>query len=339
MNVSWLAILSLLALACAQQPENNWAYQDQEPSENDVGNPAQGSGRGEQEQGTGPFLYVTYTQSGSRETNASAAEVAQLETFVRSRGDDTELVTKGSTQLEDGPVLTDKLPKSERIGTATSKGLALETDVNFYPQHAIGVLENGCTAFMISPKHALTSAECVLDAAGAWKERLDMWRGKLGSGSIQHMRWSHVTIPHSFKFYSERSTRPSWALITFHDHSKSPVWLMIGSTTSYSDLSLVLYGYGADNVMYTSKCVSSQQSGELAEPTGISVNCEADSTFLGAPLFIRNSESDRYNEKSTPALLLSSSTASAMQFHRDLFWTLCYIMQQEGEDVGCGKSA
>ena len=327
--VGWLAMLALLALACALQ-DDSWTHADQEEGDDDASR-GQESGDGP---GAGIFRFVTRTKSGTFSI-ASAADVAELEAFVTShRSEHAHLATKGPTQLEDGPMEDDKshrsTAKSDRADT--SPGLTAETTVYFYPQYAIGLVENGCTAFMISSKHALTSAECVLGGGAAWMQEIDVRRGKVRGEMLQHLKWSHVTIMNAF--YEERDERQNWALITFNEHSKSPVWLEISSSATYSNQPLVIYGYKSDgDVMYSSSCTGSQQSNETEL---LAVNCEADLTFPGAPLL----EHEDYMAKETqPVIAVSSSASSAVRIHQDLFWTLCYMMQKEGEDVGCGTSS
>lgn len=332
-STGWLAMLVLLALACAAQQDDGWTHRDQEEGDDDASRSQEsGDGQSEQAPGTGAFLFVTRTKNGTLSV-ASAADVAELEAFVTShRSERARLVTKGPTQLEDGPMEDDKshqsTAKSDRSGTI-SPGLTAETAVYFYPQYAIGQVENGCTGFMISSKHALTSAACVLGDGASWRQEIDMRRGKLRGEMLQHLKWSHVTVMNAF--YEGRDERQNWALITFSKHSKSPVWLEISSSaTSYSDQLLILYGYKSDgDVMYSSYCTGSQQSNETEL---VAVNCEANVAFPGAPLLENEEDVDK---ETPPVIAVSSSASSALRIHEDLFWTLCYMMQKEGEDVGC----
>ena len=48
-----------------------------------------------------------------------------------------------------------------------------------YPEYAVGLLDNGCTAFLIGPYHAMTSARCVYDnKREIWEQNLDFSRGR-----------------------------------------------------------------------------------------------------------------------------------------------------------------
>ena len=208
---------------------------------------------------------------------------------------------------------------------------------NFYPQYAVGILENNCTAFLIGQRHALTTASCVYDYdSGYWSGDLDFWRGRNGDQYLEKMLWEHVTIP--AKFFVTGDHIHNWALITFTDHagSRSPVWLKMAHSQKVHDIVMTVYGYLPDDrpwgTMYSSVC----RSDHTQEDTkSLAIQCGSDQKFSGGPIL------KGYNfKRSKMPLVYGISIAydysfahKAVNFHLDLFWSLCHLMQKEGFDA------
>lgn len=322
---------------------------DQEPD--DVADPDSDDGSAE-EQSPNALTWVLHTQAGKTH-QAKYDELNELEAFISQHRD--EIVDKdnveiaasvGLSQMEDGPFklieeedkklrkpLVLETPREEIIGQYLKEIVT----TYYYPEYGVGILENSCTAFMIGPKHALTTANCVYNhTTDVWEEDLDFWRGRNGDQYLEKMKWNSVLIP--YEFYSTGKPEQNWALIKFD--SESPVWLRIAHSKKLRDVAMTVYGYLPDDhpygTMYNSICRSDPlQPHEMC----LDIQCGTDQKFSGGPV-LKGYNFQRSKMPLVYAISVSydySYAHRAINIHEDLFWSLCYFMKKEGHDAECGE--
>lgn len=300
--------------------------------------------------------WVRYSKNGGVHL-ATVDEVELLERDVLSRpdifteGQGARLESYAGEQMEDGP---DKLdtdehvnprPKADREEGLPVAGTVLEVvaSTNFYPEFAVGVLDNGCTAFLIGPRHALTSAHCVYNYnSSSFSDNLDMWRGKNSQIYLSRMTWSDAIIPRNY--YVSATDQDDWALVIYSKPSTSHVWLKIGFSENVYNVPYTMFGYlssKAYGVMYSTMCRSRAEGApENAEDDQLlNVQCGSDECFDGGPL-LRGYNFQR--SKMPVAYGISLSTCDSYSFSHnnvifqpDLFWTLCSFMSAYGFDAQC----
>ena len=321
--------------------DDNWTHSDSEEGD---ANQSEAEGSADYHE----LKWVTYSRDRTVRV-ASSDKLHDLENYIARQYTLAEarkrlqFVTRGTKQMEDGPSRVDgtkHYPSFEDISNTTPEvlGQSLEkvAKTHFYPEYAIGTLENGCTAFMIGPHHALTAARCVYNYNDSiWSRNLDFWRGKNFDEYIQWLEWSQVVIPLDY-FISETPGK-NWALITFREDSESPVWLRISYSNDILNIPLTLYGYLQDQpwgIMYSSVC-----HGDDPQPDSkcLAIQCGTDQKFSGGPIL------KGYNLKNPPVYGISvgqqhSATCPALHIDSDLFWSLCWIMFKDGFDAGCSGS-
>lgn len=337
-------VLALLCMALltakAAAVDDNWTHVDSE--DDDVEPSITASGDYQYSE----LKWVTFRRSGGMHV-AGADELDQLQLFMDRLAQSTgPFASIGSMQMEDGPAKVDKtkqhsspLPTSPELH---DDSLEAVRSMHFYPNYAIGLLESGCTAFVIGPQHALTAAHCVYSFnESQWQRQLDLWRGRNHEQYLQWMEWEHVSIP--LDFFLSGSQDHDWALISFADKSKSPVWLRLAFSEHLEDKPLVMYGYLAkdsESAMYSTPCHSRQLQ---PHQQLLAIHCETSQDFQGGPL-LQGSKSQLlgggHGLKIPPVYGLSitgaqSTDHTALRIHSELFWTLCWLMEREGFDSHC----
>ena len=327
------------ALGATSPPEGTLVDQEED------GDFASGSGAVDQE--SEYQWLVRHRTSGLHVANS--AEIGELLEYIaahRQSGEDV-LVSQAPTQLEDGPMKLveesekrSSTPPTEATARPEVVGEILEEVVstNFYPQYAVGILENSCTAFLVGPRHALTTANCVYNYySNSWENELDFWRGRKGDEYLEKMYWDHVVI--SAKFFVTGNYVYNWALIAFMEDSASPVWLKMAYSSKVHDKAMTVYGYLVSDhpwgTMYYTVCRS---NGVQDDPKQLAIQCGTSQKFSGGPIL------KGYNfQRSKMPLVYGISVAydysyshTAMNFHPNLFWSLCHFMVKDGFDAKCG---
>jgi V8-like Glu-specific endopeptidase len=299
--------------------------------------------------------WVKYTRGGEAPQTATVDEVEDFEQYLRTRpdiftaGPNSRLESFVGEQMEDGPDKVDTVkrvnprPTAERETSLPMASIVLDevASTNFYPEYAIGLLENGCTAFLVGPRHAVTAAHCVYNTtSGVFIETLDMWRGRNRDAFLEHMVWTDVIIPLSYSI--SPSDGLDWALIVFNKPSTSTVWLKMGFSESIYNVPYTLFGYlssKAYGVMYSTVCRSRAESSEEEQDRVLEVQCGSDECFDGGPL-LRGYNFKRSKMPMAYGVSLSSCASYSFShnnvvFLPELFWSLCYLMSENGFDARC----
>lgn len=341
----------------AAPPPTDWTLIDQEGLDELEETSASGSGGDHPDpvDQDGEHQWVAHHRSGAIHVSHSAeneelasyvAERQRTTSFVNQSGDGVTLISHAPSQLEDGPTkLVDENDKRPRVSLQGGAGSAQHEEeleeivsTNFYPQYGVGILENSCTAFLVGPRHALTTASCVYNySTGNWNDDLDFWRGRNGDEYLEKMLWDHAIIP--AKYFILGDHIHNWALIVFAEDAASPVWLKMAYSSDVSDVAMTVYGYLPDNhpwgTMYSTVC----QSDAIQEDVNcLAVQCGTSQKFSGGPIL------KGYNFQHSKMPLVYgisiaydySSTHKAVNFHPDIFWSLCHLMLKEGFDAKCG---
>lgn len=266
-----------------------------------------------------------------------------------------------STIAEDGPLLEfseqsrEKRDYFEYDDYETQDYTCLrEVDrVFYYPEFAIGRLENGCTAFLVGPYHALTTAKCVYDFNNRlWEKKLDFLRAQNGTEYLQRMEWEELYIPR--EFFEQNSDDFDWALILFNRSHPSPVWHPFmycpGKCPEHYSTA---YGYKNWNMILKECEVFEEECHKRVEMQC----CQNDvANFHGGPIFggygfdgskiLPVVGISTYSNEETAAELESKSNEiakeeiifdSALKIDSEIFWMVCMLMENSGFDSDCKK--
>ena len=346
-----------VSLETATTPhEVDWTLVDQEGLDDLEEEDLAESGSGEPSVPGGHFLEESEYQWLARYRNghihvSDSKAVVELAEFTaaehhRTLSEGSTLVSHAPTQLEDGPTKlvdeSDKRPRTSPLEESTplpDEQLDEIDSTNFYPQYGVGILENGCTAFLIGPRHALTTASCVYNyTAGNWNNNLDFWRGRNGDEYLEKMLWDHAIIP--AKFFITGDHIYNWALIIFAEENESPVWLKMAYSSDLSDFAMTMYGYFTSNhtwaKMYSTIC---QSDPVQDDPNCLTVQCGTSQKFNGGPIL----KGYNFQHSKMPLVYgisitynFPSSVHKAVNFHPFIFWSLCHHLIREGFDAECG---
>ena len=130
------------------------------------------------------------------------------------------------------------------------------SDSRQFPGCAVARVSTGCTAFFVSPHHALTAAHCVYSQYRSyWKGRPTLWRGRNCKHSGVEINTRRVfsvrghTELHMYHYdYALLETEP--------DGEASPCWFGIGYKTPWgspNNFTLTTYGYPYDKRPYNNQ--------------------------------------------------------------------------------------
>ena len=290
--------------------------------------------------------WVKYAESGTVQV-ATFEEVSGLQQYVSGRPNlpsagFAALESFAEEQMENGPNKVDPIERVSSILVAEENDSSLEAIPmsSFYPEFAIGLLENGCTAFLVGPRHALTTADCVYNvSSGSFKSDFNFWRGRNLNTFLQKMEWSEVILP--FNFYSSASSYSggNWALISYKISSASPVWLKMGYSKNTINLSFTVTGYLGSKPygeLYSTTCDNQNvTSGQSL----LNLTCASNEMFNGGPIlkgynFHRSKMPVVYGISQSNNVATSSHYVGVV-FHPKLFWSLCFFMTESGYNPKC----
>ena len=157
---------------------------------------------------------------------------------------------------------------------------------NYYPQRAVGRLDNGCTATFIYRTHAITAGHCAYNRINRrWYRNLNIRRQKNcdPNGGYYH-RWKMAITVWGWYKYGYRQY--DYALIVYRN--RSPTWIWISYFTRYYWMGghrMTISGYPVDkpkNCQYTAQC-----SIYRCTSTEMIHHCDTSRGMAGGPLFIR----------------------------------------------------
>ena len=282
--------------------------------------------------------WVTYNRRGM-ERVAGSEMVQVFAEYLASKPfspDPSSFEAQSTFQMEDGPEFTDPVKhnfpsvaeKSTNTSDVSANTLQRIAHAYYNPEYAIGLLDNGCTAFLISPQHGLTAAQCVYNySANTWSTELDFWRGKNGAFYLQRLSWKKVTIPYGF--YNSGAENQNWALLQFLE--KSPVWLTLAYSNRIQDISLTVYGYLQDRQlvnMYSTVCQSNAVQHKAKQ---LEMRCSSGEVFTGGPVM----KGFQYKVPVVYGVSIGQ-TNQTIHIHSELFWFACYSMEDGEYDPRCG---
>ena len=173
------------------------------------------------------------------------------------------------------------------------------TNSSQFPQCAIARTSTGCTAFFISPYHALTAAHCVNNFRYGWRRAIRMWRGR-----NCHKKGFHNTCSRVFAVLGHTQHKLydyDYALIEMSQSGEpAPCWFGIGYINPWeapSSLSLEALGYPVDKRRYTGQPECSYEAMWLAncnQSYSVRQNliqwCDLLSGNSGSPVFAETEE-------------------------------------------------
>ena len=330
-----LFLLVFLAIGGTLELGDGWTFVDQEQDDD---NSTEGSG-----EFVDKLNWITFSRHG-KEHPAGSAEVQLFVEYVASQPTLLgKLETGGKLQMEDGPAYTDPSKHGPSVSDAGTESPTVVDDklhdvisTNYYPEYAVGVLDNGCTAFLVGPQHALTAAHCVYNYnTSTWSTELDFWRGRNAEEYLQKMEWKHVIIP--YHFHSTGDDNQNWALVEFSD--ESPVWLRLAYSESVQNIPLTVYGYLQDREWETMYYTMCRSDSEQLDTMDFAIQCESDQVFTGGPVLRGHS----FLQNKMPVVYgvnigrQRSFAHPIVHILSDLFWFVCYSMQSSYFDPHCGS--
>lgn len=263
----------------------------------------------------------------------------------------------GTAATEDAPLILLDEDESERVKREDSSSededqyecLKEVDSLYYYPEFAIGQLENGCTAFLIGPYHAMTSARCVYNQGERlWETKLDFIRAKNGSGALQRMEWEELYIPR--EFFDRGDNDFDWAGIILKKSEPSPVWHRFQYCPNQCLGPFISsYGYGGENMLI--KQCEIPQLRDCQKQRNVNCCQKHSYSFHGGPVFndyrfdgskmppvMGVSSQSRESTESRSVKNEEAATDFVVKFDSDMFWSACYLMEKSGYDPECSKS-
>ena len=282
---------------------------------------------------------------------AKPSDIDQLSKFVAEKSSQDDgtacFASEPTMEAEDGPVLELTRDHSSRESSPQEENKCTKevNSVFYYPEYAVGLLDNGCTAFLIGPYHAMTLAKCVYNHhERLWDKNLDFWRGRNDSLYLQRMEWEEVYIPRLF--FEEGRERHDWALIFFDKSQSSPVWHAIEYCPDKCPGPYVTsYGYLNNNLnMFQKDCeIESDCHKHLTMHC-----CLSQTVYRGGPVVngyriesykvppvvgITSALKHKHNEEDDADVLVET----AVTFNSDMFWSTCFLLSKTGYEPDCKK--
>ena len=221
-------------------------------------------------------------------------------------------------------------------GTSKEKRTIFGSDNRYgYPVHglrgrtcAIGIMENGCTAFLIGIRHAVTAGHCVYDFANKrWKRNLGIYVGRDCSTYGRFIDWSRAWV-----LDVNGNARSNMAYIRLSGNA--PCWLGFGYRDPMPRTHVETCGYHSDKRYGTYPCYYCSNCYAELEVTG--------SWFFRTTYYTRmRSQCDIYGAPGSPMVVssvhawgvhshVSSSYNYAVRITKSRFYTLCQWLCDNG---------
>ncbi|XP_064388671.1 uncharacterized protein LOC135336756 [Halichondria panicea] len=365
------------------------AYSDLESGDSEEPSDLE-SGSGEQESGSGsgsgaidkqeesktkhrhPLGWVKHSRNGNT-VFVDALNVRELFKLISSQSSSDDCFSSQGTDItSDGPIYSINQAKRRKQSSYVTEYDEPNTprqviNVSDYPEYAIGRLDNGCTAFLVGPYHALTLAHCVFNRFWrqkwkrynggripvyrqrtdevylnqGWKETIDFLRGRNEQQYLQRMEWEEVYIPQTYFSQSEIDDwSRSWAVIVFNEAHSSPVWIPFSFCSEKLASAVTAYGYF--NRLQRSWRSDSTRMDFVDCTVGSVLSCGLQGLYdgYGGPLVINGRSID--NTKMAPVVGIngrrnSYSRDPAIFINPEMFWSICSLLSRNGYEPGCGK--
>ena len=292
----------------------------------------------------GSVRWVTYRKS--KEDQVKVASQKDAEDTLRKMNlpaNDYRAYTRGSSDRVTGSLLEfERYDMSLVWREVKSRRENLDfLSTSEYPGYAIGFLNHGggCSASLIGPYFALTTADCVYDTnTSQWNTNFDLLRGRNCSTYLQHMKWQSVKIPYEYYIYGNEDF--NWAFIQYESTVKSPLWLSLTHDPNLSSrfTSVTVNGYSArkpEGCPYSSVCLLTTciESDNL-----VTIGCDVNISFPGGPIIAKDYLVD--TTKTLPIYALAkdcndSHLCSAVKITKVMFWLMCHWMKEGGYDPEC----
>ena len=359
------------------------AYSDSESGDSEELSDLE-SGSGEQESGAidkqeesktkyrHPLGWVKHSRNGNT-VFVDASNVRELFKLISSQSSSDDCFSSQGTDItSDGPIYSINQAKRRKQSSYVTECDEPNTprqviNVSDYPEYAIGRLDNGCTAFLVGPYHALTLAHCVFNRFWrqkwkrynggripvyrqrtdkvhlnqGWKETIDFLRGRNEQQYLQRMKWEEVYIPQTYFSQGEiHDWSRSWAVIVFNKAHSSPVWLPFSFCSEKLASAVTAYGY-FNRLRRSWRSDSTRM--DFVDCTVRSVlSCGLQGLYdgYGGPLVINGRSID--NTKMAPVVGIngrrnSYSRDPAIFINPEMFWSICSLLSRNGYEPGCGK--
>lgn len=293
----------------------------------------------------GSVRWVTYKKS-KKDREVKVANQKDAEDMLRKinlPAKDYRAYTRGSSDRVTGSLLEfESYDMSLVWREVNSRRENLDfLSTSEYPGYAIGFLNHGegCSASLIGPYFALTTADCVYNTnISQWYRNFDLLRGRNCNTYLQHLKWESVKIPYEYYIYGNEDF--NWAFIQYESSVKSPLWLSLTHDPSLSSrfTAVTINGYSArkpEGCPYTTVCVITA----CIESTNlVTLGCDVNISFPGAPIIAKD-----YLVNTTKTLPIyavgkdcnDSHLCSAVKITKVMFWLMCHWMKEGGYDPEC----
>lgn len=301
------------------------------------------------------LAWIKHSRNGST-IHATAEDVQTLFDFMNpSHASHDCFISKGKGESSyDGPLFPITVHTNQKQSSPPlPESRQHVNNVKDYPGFAVGRLDNGCTAFLIGPYHALTLAHCVLNRHNLqWKGNNNLFIGRKYEGYLQAMEWESVYIPQVYFHRGRLVNRGrSWALIVFTKDKPSPVWLPIsycpGKAFSSAD-KVRAFGYHhycpwcRRDYIYDNNDMSYIDCSIYGH-----LSCPLQHEFIGyfgGPVVIKSSHLsyDIKHMKTAPVVGINGRRnscygAQAVSFNSEIFWSIAYLLRESGHNPVCEK--
>ena len=188
------------------------------------------------------------------------------------------------------------------------------------PYCAIGQMENGCTAFLVGPYHAITSRHCVYDCSKReFRPNRGMYVGRnCYSGGIfmnEYETWTYVNCR------PDDSHRDIAYILLDNTYYNSTCWMGYGYMPTMPIVPGELCGYPREKRTRDYKCMHCSKCGDIRQGSSgrLRYSCDTSPGMSGAPVFTAETTDDEYQYAYGVHTHISPTTNSGTQFTKHYF--------------------